>query len=257
MVSFADQVQSILKQTSPGMATDKISRSQTLDTSRLQHESYSLPPRVESDAMLTVFWTLVFPLYPFIDREEFDRTYSSLWTPSGGKQAASLSGPYTSFFDDHTEHLAYEPASGNDVPQMRRFHVLLNMMYALGISFDLSETPVFRAQRGDFYWRRCKSLLELDFDIFNQPTLTFIQALLYMSIYLMCAEELTAASWNLVGCAIRLSQSLGLHRMVHHNYSARNRNERRQSLRWHVWASCVMMDRYCSPLCLLSTLISS
>jgi hypothetical protein len=232
------------------MVTDRTIRSQALDTPRLQPESYSLPTRADSDAMLAIFWTRVFPLYPFVDRDEFDRTYSSLWTPSGGEQPASRKVAYTS-----AECPAYQHASGNDVPQMRRFHVLLNMMYALGISWDLSQTPISRAQRGDFYWRRCKSLLELDFDIFNQPTLTFIQALLYMSIYLMSAEELTAAAWNLVGCAIRLSQSLGLHRMTHHHHhSARNHDERRQLLRWRVWASCVMMDRYCSPSHRLFTL---
>lgn len=42
--------------------------------------NYVLPPRKMADSLMEVSWTLVFPLYPFLDRARMTSEYSKLWT---------------------------------------------------------------------------------------------------------------------------------------------------------------------------------
>jgi hypothetical protein len=44
---------------------------------------YSLPPRKMADSLMNVYWELVHPLYPFLDREEMEIAYQSLWKNDG------------------------------------------------------------------------------------------------------------------------------------------------------------------------------
>jgi hypothetical protein len=41
---------------------------------------YVLPPRKTADSLVGVYWELVYPLYPFLDRPLFEDAYQSVWS---------------------------------------------------------------------------------------------------------------------------------------------------------------------------------
>jgi hypothetical protein len=89
-----------------------------------------VPPRKEADRLLAVFWQKIHPLYPFLDRADFESHYSELWSAS----AAELS----------RKPWLPTAASGairhqDKVPQSRRFHLLLNALFAVSCHSDTSE----------------------------------------------------------------------------------------------------------------------
>lgn len=206
--------------------------------------------RREADAMLEIFWLQVHPLYPILDRERFEKDYAGIWTTDGCSSTASSGTAFAGSPDyrhQYPTHLGY----GKKIPKSRSFHMLLNVMFALGCQCDPSEPSYRQAQRGEVFWRRTKDLLELDFDVFNQPCIEFILAFFFMSVYLQSTTQLTGACWNLVGVAIRFAQALGLHCNSHSSIkkfteggNASSGIDIYNSLRWRTWAGLVLMDRY-------------
>jgi hypothetical protein len=243
-LSFVKQVHAILKGRDPGGGEtnrDQYRRISTTPTGGLHWsgqyaEDYSIPTRLESDLMLTVFWDRIYPLYPFLDREVFDHLYAELWAGERGPETFERA-PRPNKGHHSGQRARGSPRNGDGIPSSRIFHVLLNAMYALGCSSDRSKTSSASIRPGDFYWKRCKQVLERDFDVFNIPNLMFVQALLYICIYLQSTQDLTSACWNMVGVAVRMSQTLGLHTM------SLQKADPQRSVRWLTWAGCVVMDR--------------
>ncbi|KAK7219060.1 hypothetical protein V2G26_007063 [Clonostachys chloroleuca] len=212
-------------------------------------EEYVVPPRKDADAMLEVFWLRIYPLYPILDRERFERDYAEIWT-SDHSSSSMPSRPAFAGSPDYRYQYPNHLGPGDKIPKSRRFHILLNIMFALGCQCDSSESSARQAQRGDIFWKRSKYLLELDFDIFNQPCIEFIVAFFFMSVYLQSTTELTGACWNFAGLSIRFAQALGLHCnsypvIVRPGDYGRVSSERDgyNSLRWRIWAALVLMDR--------------
>jgi hypothetical protein len=256
-VNFVKQVHQILSEADAGIQQD--ARSSDLPKPKRRHgrhgsgrdgngpkimEEYAIPTRGESESMLASFWTRTYPLYPFLNRSDFDESYRQLWTPPSHNNVpasmATADDGDSGYHEDPGQHRVR--VHGDGIPESRRFHVLLNIMYALGCLSSTSKHTTTQAERAQFYWRRCKDLLERDFDIFNRPRTRFIQAVLYMSVYMQSTEELTSASWNLSAIAIRMSQALGLHCAVS-NRSLDPARLKLLSVRAQTWAGCVVMDR--------------
>ncbi|KEF56418.1 uncharacterized protein A1O9_07999 [Exophiala aquamarina CBS 119918] len=194
-------------------------------------EDYAIPARPEADSILALFWDRIYPLYPFIDRPSFEKSYGQLWSP-----ASTTS---------RTANLPYQNLSGVDpIPESRRFHLLLNAMFALACSWDGLDG--YSVQKGDLYWRRCKQLMELDFDIFNVPRLSLVQGFLYTGLYLQSTTEMTSACWNIIGISVRMSQTLGLHCGAQRQQDGAEHES--YGLRWRIWVGCVVMDRNLSTI---------
>lgn len=216
-------------------------------------EEYALPPRREADAMLSVFWSRIHPLYPFLDRTDFEHSYSKLWTAAPSYDALQQSSSVDTIMVQHnngSHRHDRRPEAGDQVPESRRFHMLLNIMFALGCQSGGSPALTRETPRGELYWRRCKDLMERDFDIFNRPRLLFTQAMLYMGVYLQSTTELSSACWNIVGVAVRMSEALGLHcsqkftsRKANDSFHDPSTEPEYLSARWRTWAGCVMIDR--------------
>lgn len=193
-----------------------------------------LPPKREADHLISIFWSQVYPLYPFLDEKEFRAAYEDLWT----SECQRMQFAYSTGNSD---------AAIDDIPESRRFHILLNAIFAVSTQFDDSEFCKRQIGRGDRFWKRIKNLLQLDFDIFNRPRLAFIQALLYASVYLQSSSELTGACWNLIAIAVRMAQALGLHCVrewvTRHEKLHHDSTQEMNFLRWRTWAGCVLLDR--------------
>ncbi|EXJ67881.1 uncharacterized protein A1O5_09228 [Cladophialophora psammophila CBS 110553] len=197
-------------------------------------DDYVLPPKKEADGLMAIFWSRVYPLYPFLDQSTFQAAYEDLW--------ASNMQPAHSYLTTSQYYTKLGPAI-DDIPESRRFHILLNAIFAVCSYCEVSDTRERQIQRGALFWKRWKRLLQLDFDIFNRPRLIFIQALLYSAVYLQSSSELTGACWNLTSIAVRMAQALGLHCHRKSPTWQQKRGVETCCLRWRTWAGCVLMDR--------------
>ncbi|KAK5688963.1 hypothetical protein LTS10_000943 [Elasticomyces elasticus] len=245
-VNFVGQVLGILTNPVASRQGDPVLSGRS---SRRVAEEYAIPPRAEADALLATFFSKIYPLYPFLDRERFEKTYGDLWKPVAPDSMlldVYHVGPCASSSVQDDEQ---RPSRGDDIPESRRFHLLLNFVFALASHWDFRSVSSPKTQGGELYWKRCKELLQRDFDIFNRPRLQFIQALLYMGVWLQSTVGMTGACSNIIAVAIRMSESLGLHcndhvvRVVDRMMTYPGGEAPKYcSLRWRVWAGCVMMD---------------
>ncbi len=200
--------------------------------------------------MLAVFWSNIYPLYPFLDREKFDNAYDDLWRPASAELRASDTNPIHFPAWSGVQGYPESLGRGDNIPETRPFHILLNLIFALASHWSCSEPSNMQSQRSELYWKRCKELLQRDFDIFTRPRLQSIQALLYIGVWLQSTTGLTGACSNIVAVAIRMSEALALHcnpQSAAQKGLAQGKEASESlvycSLRWRVWAGCVMMDQ--------------
>lgn len=159
--------------------------------------------------MLAIFWSKTYPLYPFLDRQSFEDTYSDLWKPASTE---SLPSGFHYVASSGGQEWAIR---GDDIPESRRYHILLILMFALASNWGSSGPLGSQLQRSELYWKRCKEVLQRGFDIFTRPRLLFIQALLYMGVWLQSTTGLTGACSNIIAVSIKMSEALGLHSNLH------------------------------------------
>ncbi|PKS12508.1 hypothetical protein jhhlp_000715 [Lomentospora prolificans] len=171
---------------------------------------YVLPPRRQADHLTSVYWFYVDPLYPFLDRQKWDRAYEGLFT--GG------------------------PIDVNE----RVFVTTLNVIFALATQLVESLHPEQRDDSSNVYFRRAQDLLRLN--LWDPGSFEVVQCLLLMSQYLQSTNN-PHQTWMVVGSAIRTAQSLGLH--LPETTADMTNLEQREMLR-RIWYGCVLMDRMVS-----------
>lgn len=174
-----------------------------LDPENMQ--CYELPARKFADNLLQAYYDLVWAVYPIHDRSSFQQAYNSAWLGS--------------------------PSS---FPQ-KILYCFMNLVFALGSQFSEIIEPQSRKEVGHSYWIRASKLFG---DATTaSPSLERVQCLLLMGFYLHSTCEIHQ-SWMLVGCAVRMAQSLGLHVLpIEDSVTRRTEMARR------VWHGCVYQDR--------------
>ena len=183
-----------------------------LETSRRQGGKagsleYTLPPRRTADRLVRVYWLYVDPLYPFLDRKEWEDTYESIF--------------------------AGTPITSNK----RIFVATLNAIFALSTQLVESLESDQRDSASGAYFHKAQELLDLN--LWDPRSLELVQCLLLMSQYLQ-SSSCPHQTWMVVGAAVRTAQSLGLHLP---ETSAEVEDERERELWRRVWYGCVLMDR--------------
>lgn len=174
----------------------------------LNADDWALPPRNRADALMSVYWDIVHPLYPYIDRTVLMTQYGNLFSGQG-------------------------PADV-DVSVL----CSLNLIFALSCQLDTTVSAERRRTSSTVFFQRAQGLLDLwKLD----ETVESVQALLLLGQYLQSTNE-PSQCWLFVGAAIRMAQSLGLH-LVHHGDSESTASRRRKEVRRRVWHGCVFMDR--------------
>lgn len=179
----------------------------------------SLPTRAEADALVEGYFTGVHSLYPFLHRGTFEARYSKIWEPSPEKPT------------DSRWKLG---------PEDRTFYSLLNAVFALGVPFTSFIAPKDRAETSELYFNRAMGML--NFGMLAQGNLELVQTLLLMSQYLQ-STDMPGLCWNIVGLAIRIGQSIGLHIPRASHGSQSKDTARLNELRRRVWGGCVTLDR--------------
>jgi hypothetical protein len=169
-----------------------------------------LPPRHFADELLSIYFNLVHPLYPYIDSIELDEFYKSLW---GGRSG------------NHAETVCI---------------AILNTIFALSCQLNESILPEQRAPSAEVFFLRAKASLKDH--IWHVGSLQSVQCFLLMGQYLQSTNN-AAQCWTFVGLAIRTAQNLGIHLPA---TSAAIKFSRRRELVRKVWSGCIMMDRVLS-----------
>jgi hypothetical protein len=167
---------------------------------------YILPMRSTADNLLSIYWSEIHPFFPYVHKPSFQKQYDDLW-----ERDAS--------------------------PGARRFHCMLNTIFALSCQLNRNLRPKARRAASSSYFYRAKRLLH--FDLFEPGTLEDVQALLLMGQYLQNTTA-PAKGWAVVGSAIHSLQGLRLHQDGTKTPASTQRD--REMFR-RIWHGCHMMDR--------------
>ncbi|OAP63460.1 hypothetical protein AYL99_02687 [Fonsecaea erecta] len=174
---------------------------------RFKTPDYVLPPRQQADRLLEVYWKIVDPLYPFVDKEDFMGKYQTLWTGN--------------------------PTMDDEVC----FICLLNAIFAISCILDSSIRPPDRVSSGEGFYKR--ALVHFDLEFLQHRSVHTVQCLLLLAQYLQSTSE-PQQCWLFAGLAIRIAQSLGLDLP---STSARTSSGKPNDFLRKVWHGCVLMDR--------------
>lgn len=190
-------------------ALGNVPRSTLMSTRTTQPKftNYVLPPRKIADGLMEVYWKLVFPLYPLVDRAQLSAAYEKIWTGENS---------------DYDENML-----------MCTFNVIFALSCQLSEVIKLEE----REASADVFFSRAKELLH--FNLWHSGSAELIQCLLLMGQYLQSTNS-AHQCWIVVGLAIRNAQSLGLH--LPQTISSFP-NLREQQLARKLWYGCILMDR--------------
>ncbi|KAL1966635.1 hypothetical protein VTN77DRAFT_4046 [Rasamsonia byssochlamydoides] len=169
--------------------------------------NYVLPPRKMADRLMEVYWTLVFPLYPFLDRARMTSEYSKIWTGESSE------------YDENMLMCTF------------------NVIFALSCQLSDFIKPAERKATADVFFSRAKELLH--FNLWHSGSVELIQCLLLMGQYLQSTDS-AHQCWIVTSLAIRNAQSLGLHLS---QTISRFRSFHEQHLARRIWHGCVLMDR--------------
>ncbi|KAJ9203744.1 transcriptional regulator family: Fungal Specific TF [Paecilomyces variotii] len=182
--------------------------------------TYALPPRKFADGLMDVYWNLVFPLYPFVDRAQLNAQYNNIWTGESSE------------YDENMLMCTF------------------NTIFALSCQLSDSIEPRERRASADVFFSRAKELLQ--FNLWNSGSAELIQCLLLMGQYLQSTDS-AHQCWIVIGLAVRNAQSLGLHLP---STISRFESLQEQRLARIIWYGCVLMDRVVSMTFGRPTMIS-
>ncbi|KAH7109492.1 fungal-specific transcription factor domain-containing protein [Dactylonectria estremocensis] len=170
-----------------------------------------IPIRRISDRYLQSFWDIVHPVFPILHRPTFTRFYGELWEPTSSEKTDTA-------VDD---------------PVML---ATLNLVLAIGCRFTQCVNLGSRALQADLLYQRARALVPIDcLDIASLP---IVQLLLLTAVHLQ-STMYSSRCWNMVGLAMRVAQSLGLHL----NQKPATRNQLEREMRRRIWYTCVTLDR--------------
>lgn len=170
--------------------------------------NHVLPQRRLADRFMEIYWNIVFPLYPFFDRERLNADYMTIWNG-----------------EDHS------PCDED------MLMCTFNVIFALGCQLSESIKPEDRAAAADTFFARAKDLFQ--FNVWHSGSTASIQCLLLMAQYLQSTDSADQC-WMVTGMAIRSAQGLGLHLP---ETSCRMDNLQERQLVRRIWHGCVLMDR--------------
>ncbi|KAH7237922.1 fungal-specific transcription factor domain-containing protein [Fusarium solani] len=170
-----------------------------------------IPIRRISDRYLQSFWDIVHPVFPILHRPTFIRFYGELWEPTS-------SGNTNTTVDDPV------------------ILATLNLVLAIGCRFTQCVDLGSRALQADQLYQRARALVPIDcLDVASLPV---VQLLLLTAVHLQ-STMYPSRCWNMVGLAMRVAQSLGLHL----NEKSAERNQLEREMRRRIWYTCATLDR--------------
>ena len=176
-------------------------------TASARNLDYVLPSRKTADGLMRTYWDNVNPLFPFLNRPQFERAYTNIWSGM--------------------------PSDTDETLMM----CTLNVVFALSSQYSDLAVSKERESAADKFFDRAQDLLDLD--LWAAGSVELVQCLLLMSQYLQSIQSLHQC-WMIGGLAIRVAESLGLHLP---ETSANVTDVRRREHLRRLWHGCVLLDR--------------
>lgn len=183
--------------------------------------SMVVPKRTIADHLVSCYEKFVYPLLPILHMPTFRRKYEHLWTPQGRSPSETLAAEAT-------------------------FHATLNIVFALGCINNSDVEPYLKLRTAEGFYRRSRLIMPLD--ALDNPSLEVVQYLLLTTNYLTFTKYLQRCC-NTLAVAIRVAQTLGLHR----DAESSSGNQLRREMSRRTWHLCITLERSvdCGSLSLL------
>lgn len=172
-----------------------------------EYVDYELPSRRNADSLVSRYWEVIHPLYPFLLRQTFDKSYHRIWTGM--------------------------PLDGDE----RTYLCLLNSIFALSSCITDSIPITQRIPTSKVYFQRARDLLSLTF--WESGSIETVQCLLIMAQYLQSTDDVHQC-WMTVGQAVRMAQEMGLHLP---EPALLDQSLQERELFRRIWHGCILMDR--------------
>lgn len=196
----------------PPVVTTNIPSATTLLSSRTMA---LLPRRSSADEFVYCFFEHFQPIFPVVNRPDFERQYERLWTPLRQNEDESMT-------TDQDE---------------AAFAATLNLVFAIGSRISSSVEPQEKRIVPEEFYQRARDLYR--YDLLSSSSFAVLQMLLLIALYLQATQR-AAECWNSLGLTIRVAQSLGLH--ADRDKECTN-SPKQMQLRRQIWHLCVQLDR--------------
>ncbi|CAD0084333.1 unnamed protein product, partial [Aureobasidium vineae] len=176
-----------------------------------------LPRRRIADEIVDDYWKFVHPLFPILHRPTFMAAYEKSWMS--------------------------QPSQGTKADEGRRefeealFFSTLNIMFALGTRFCDSVAAADKSDMVKEFYNRSRQVFT--FDVLDHTFMPVLQMVLLQGVYLQSTTEVSRC-WNVIGVAIRMAQSLGLHSEKTYQ---RQKTQYTREMGRRLWHSCLVLDR--------------
>ncbi|PPQ65877.1 hypothetical protein CVT24_011208 [Panaeolus cyanescens] len=158
------------------------------DNPGLRNLCWYLPPADRALHLRSTFYTHAAWMYNPINMETFDtEVYSHFYSPT-------------------------DTASVNDEPYVAHRLSLMFIVLAIGALMDTT-LPAYNMEAEKYHQLARAALFQFDF--FDDPTINAVQALFFMTYYLFLSDRngsSSGARWVIMGIAVKVGQSIGLHR---------------------------------------------
>ncbi len=181
---------------------------QLVSKRRYDPNNVLLPTRRLADELMRTYWLYIDPLYPFLNKGEWQDRYACLF--------------------------AGQPLDTDEAV----FMASLNIVFALSTQLHEGQEATVRNDTSQDYFQRAQDLV--DVTIWDPGSLEVVQYLLITSQYLQSTNS-PHQTWMVVGLAVRTAQSLGLH--LPETSAAKSSTVEKELCR-KLWHGCVLMDRY-------------
>jgi hypothetical protein len=180
---------------------------------------YVLPARTRANALSDDYWRLVYPIYPFVDRRNFQLMNQCLWD---GRDLP----PSSSYLMRLDELISV---------------AMLNLVMALGCLYRVQHEPSDAPTSAETFYKRADSLVRIESTGTANLSLQLIQVMLLMAQYLNGTEQ-THKAWRIARMAIRSCHHLGLHRQTSYNEELIPERRDREFVR-RIYHGCFTLER--------------
>lgn len=170
--------------------------------------------RDKTDEYLHCFWEFVHPLFPVLHKPSFTEKYQQNWPRSEN--------------DENGKSMSIEEGI---------FIASLNLTFAIGCQFSTSLPPSERSSVAENYYQRSRKAFA--YDVLDSISVSVVQMLLLSGVYLQ-STRYASRCWNVVGLAIRVAQSLALHKDLS---GQRHELQLASEMKRRIWHTCVILDK--------------
>ncbi|THY01287.1 hypothetical protein D6D01_10375 [Aureobasidium pullulans] len=202
----------------PPLFVPNNSNSGPLRLDRPTEESAVLPIRRISDDLINCYWQYMHPLFPILHEPTFTAEYKKSWTSD--RPILQATPNFT---------------SAGEIKEALFFSTL-NILFALGTRFCSSIPSAKKETTSKRFYRRAR--LNFPYDLLDFSSLPVLQMVLLQGVYLQSTTEVSRC-WNVIGVALRMAQSLGLHA---EGTQGRKKTGLELEMGRRLWWCCIVLD---------------